>query len=430
MKLLFTFIPILFSTLLYAQENLENARVEENLFIMKLIGVGVLFLLAMPLVLKKLRSMQPKEEHHRVVFENDEADEADEAEEKVPFMPKTKVQEVVKEEEVDPLEMALETLLLEHQVSDALKAELTPLYREYLELRMDRVKIATGSFDFNTLLDALVKRVQTYDESRNLELVFDVAANVPSKIIGDITRLEKLLFYVIENVLLKNDSYLLDLKIRRLDKGNQALHLAFWIPYCEEGYEADKADIFKPFSAGETSSGLELYLAKKYAELMHGDITFEPDIGRDASAFKVVVTLYMPNPDELRHYRLPSKKMIGHSVLIVDDQPESAEAVKKMFEYFKNGVDAFSSKELFEDLNVMKDYDIVVIQERFFAKNLLSKLKELKANHNIKVVSLNKHEGFVHLEEEVKLLLDGELAKPVTIQKVFDLLILIYKEKH
>ena len=426
MKLLYILMPFLFSTLLHAQQTLQEARAEENLFIMKIIGVGVLFLLAMPLVLKKLRSMQPKEEHHhKVVFEDDVSDEE---EEKVPFQRK-KVEEVVKEEEVDPLEIALDALLLEHQISDDQKAEITPLYREYLELKMGRIEIATGSFEFSTLLDSLVKRVQSYDEERNLELVFDVAANVPSKIIGDAARLEELLFYVIENVLLKNDSYLLDLKIRRLDLGDKSLHLAFWIPYSEESYEEDKDDIFTPFQAGETTSGLELYLAKQYAALMHGDVTFEPDVGRDASAFKVVVTLYMPNPDELRHYRLPSKKMIGHSVMIVDDQPASAEAVQKMFEYFKNSVDTFSSKELFEDLNVMKDYDIVVIQERFFAKNLLSKLKEVKANNNIKVVSLNKHEEFVHIEEEVKLLLDGELAKPVTIQKVFDLLILIYKDK-
>ncbi len=425
MKLLYILMPFLFSTLLYAQQSLQEARAEENLFIMKIIGVGILFLLAMPLVLKKLRSMQPKEQpHHRPVFENDEADEV---EEKIPFQRK-KVEEVV-EEEVDPLEIALETLLLEHQVADNLKAEFTPLYKKHIELKMGRVEIATGSFDFNTLLDSLVKRVQTYDTERNLELVFDVAANVPSKVIGDAARLEELLFYVIENVLLKNDSYLLDLKIRRLDLGDKALHLAFWIPYSEESYEEDKLDIFTPFRAGETTSGLELHLAKQYAILMHGDITFEPDVGRNASAFKVLVTLYMPNPDELRHYRLPSKKMIGHTVLIVDDQPASAEAVQKMFEYFKNSVDTFSSKELFEDLDVMKDYDIVVIQERFFAKNLLTKLKEVKANHNIKVVSLNKHEEFVHLEEEVKLLLDGELAKPVTIQKVFDLLIQIYQEK-
>jgi len=425
MKLLYILMPFLFSTLLHAQQTLQEARTEENLFIMKIIAIGVLFLLAMPLVLKKLRSMQPKEEnHHKVVFEDDASDEE---EEKVPFQRK-KVEEVV-EEEIDPLEIALEALLLEHQILDDQKVEMTPLYKEYLELKMGRVEIATGSFEFSTLLDSLVKRVQSYDEERNLELVFDVAANVPSKIIGDAARLEELLFYVIENVLLKNDSYLLDLKIRRLDLGDKALHLAFWIPYSEESYEEDKLDIFTPFKGGETRSGLELYLAKTYATLMHGDVTFEPDVGRDASAFKVLVTLYMPNPDELRHYRLPSKKMIGHSVMIVDDQPASAEAVKKMFEYFKNSVDTFSSKELFEDLNIMKDYDIVVIQERFFAKNLLTKLKEVKVNHNIKVVSLNKHEEFVHIEEEVKLLLDGELAKPVTIQKVFDLLILIYKDK-
>ena len=78
---------------------------------------------------------------------------------------------------------------------------------------------------------------------------------------------------------------------------------------------------------------------------------------------------------------------------------------------------------------MLDDYDIVVIQERYYAKHLNKKLLSIKEDRNIKAVSLNKNEGFKHSNEETIMLLDAELTKPVTVQKVFDLLVTLYSDK-
>ena len=115
--------------------------------------------------------------------------------------------------------------------------------------------------------------------------------------------------------------------------------------------------------------------------------------------------------------------------MIVDYHTASALAIQKMFEYFKNEVDVLSSKELFSAIEMLEDYDIVVIQERYFAKHLNAKLNEIKSSRDIKAVSLNKKESFTHSDSETLALLDGEMSKPVTVQKVFDLLVSLYQEK-
>lgn len=348
---------------------------------------------------------------------------------KAPKKKKAAISEEKEEVDVsqDPVDIALEALFNERRIPQEKRAAFAPIYRQYIELNMGKVEVRTGSFDFNSALETVMTKVHSLENNRNFEIVFDIDANVPSQLIGDAERMEEILYFIIQNVVLKSNSYLITIKIKRLNLGDGALHLEFYISYDKDNFQEEKLDIFTPFAEGTTKTGLELYLAKEYARLMHGDVTFEPE-GENDSAFMVTLKLFMPNPSEMRHYRLPSKTMIGHSVLIVDDHSASALAIQKMFEYFKNEVDVLSSKELFLALEMLDDYDIVVIQERYYAKHLNASLNAIKAKRVIKVVSLNKNEVFTHTDPETKALLDAELTKPVTVQKVYNLLVSLYQE--
>ncbi len=423
MRHLILLFSLVLTTTLYAQKTLQEIRAEENLFILKLVGIVVLILIAMPFALRKFRSNYKE---NQAVYRPPLKEAPQPKEEK-----KKKKKEKPEEEEekvIDPVEAALERLFNERRVPQEKRESLSPIYEHYIKLKMGKVEASTGSFDINTVFDKVMTRVHTLESDRNFEIVFDIDADVPSQLIGDAERMEETLFYLIQNIVLRSSSYLIELQIKRLNMGDGALHLEIYIPYDKDNFQEEKLDIFTPFVEGTTESGLELYLAKEYARLMHGDITFESYNDND-SAFMVMMKLYMPNPSEMRHYRLPSKTMINHTVLIVDDHRESALAVKKMFEYFKNEVEVLSSKELFSALEMFEDYDIVVLQERFFSKQLIEKADKCKSERIFKVVSLNRTEMFEHTDTNTINILDAELSKPITVQKVFDLLVSLYQEK-
>ena len=420
------FILFFLSSFLHAQQTLSEVRAEENLFLLKIIGVVILILIAMPFVIRKFKQIQlaqqreleksvPKKANSSILLDEDEPVKK--------RGKKPQKEEIV----VDPIIAEIEKLLYEHSISTEEQEVMTPLFRCYLDLQKGKVAVQTGSFDLNTVLNNVMSKVHKINEERNFEIVFDIDANVPPKIIGDEPRLEEILLNLIKNSVLKSNAYLIELKIRRLELDDSALHLEFYIPYTRDNYVEDKEEIFTPLVSGKVQSSLELYIAKAYAELMHGEIAFER-VGENDSAFVTNVKVYMPNPNELRHYRLPSTSMINHAVLIVDDHSESAIAVKKMFEYFKNSVDVLSSKELFLAIEMLEDYDIVVIQERFYARKLNEKIKMIKSERIIKAVSLNRNEGYEHSDPSTLTILDGELSKPVTVQKVFDLLVSLYQE--
>ena len=404
---------LLFSTFLSAQQTLNEARVEENLFALKIIGVVVLILVVMPFILRQLKSLAPKPVKHKPTIDLED-------EETIKNNKRQKEEEEVTE--IDPISYGVEKLFDQRAISAEKHEQFKPFYRKFVEIKMGAVDIKTGSFYIDSVLNAVMERVHSLDLERNFEVVFDMDANVPSQIIGDAERMEEILFYLIQNVVHKSDTYIVEVKIKRQDFGDAALHLEFYIAFNEDGSRIS----FEAFEDKSTETGLELYLAKAYAKLMGGDISLEKGRGEEHELV-VKLKLYMPNPSEMRHYRLPSKTMIGHSVMIVDDHKESALAVQKMFEYFKNEVDLLSSKELFLALEILDDYDIVVIQERYFAKHLLDRLEKNKLSSSVKVVSLNKNEAFRHDNARTIELLDGEISKPVTVQKVFDLLVSLYK---
>ncbi len=420
MKFFLLFCALLLSPALYAQQTLHETRIEENLFIMKIVAFVVLFLAALPFLLRKLdaRLKQPAPPNSRIDEELLETDTAN-------FPSEAVAEPEADQSGIDPIESALEALYIEHNISEEQRANHEEIYRRYLEVQTGKAAVKTGSFDINTVFEDVTSRIHAIEYERNFELVFNIDANVPPQVIGDADRMTDVLLFVLHNIISKSDTRLVELQIKRLSTNGNAVHLEIFIPYAKENYQKENLNVFRPFGAGISTLGLELYLARAYARLMHGDVTLVLCNAND-TAFVIDFKLYMTNPGEMRHYRLPSKTMIGHSVLLVDDHVESALAVKNMFVYFKNEVDLLSSKELFSALEMLEDYDIIVIQERYFSYKLIAKVKEIKSSRDIKVVSLNKNQDYKHTVEATVNLIDGEICKPVTVQKVFDLLVALY----
>ena len=417
----FVYAFILSTTSLLAATHTE--RQEESVFILKIVAIVVILLVLMPILLKKLKSKETFGEEFEVGLESPEETQeagAPENDEVVEV-----AYEVQESQLIDPLDKALENLFNDRGIAVDEREFYRPTYKRYLEVKLGKVEIKTASFQFHELLELVTDRVHTLQDKRNFELVFEQDANVPSQLIGDIEHLSDMFFFLLQNVVYMCDNYPLQMQIKRVDREDDAVHLSFYIPYSKDNYEDDHFDIFTPFAASTALYGLELYLAREYARLMHGDLNFIK-VNEDDSAFEVELKLFTPNPADMRFYRLPSKELMRKKVLIADDLRESAVAVEKMFLYFKNSVELISAKELITSLEVMEDFDIVVIQERYISHNVIKKIQELKEQGDIKLVSLNKNETFRHTIQETLSTVDSCLVKPVSNQKILDLLTFLY----
>jgi len=266
MRLPFLLLPLLLSTALYAQKTLQEARVEENLFILKIIGIVVVGLVAMPLILRKLRKNVPEamQTHTAPVHHKRDKTYREEVEREMPVAQQKKA-----EDAADPLESVLDNLFYKHNLSAEERIHWEPLYRRYVELKMGKTEIKTGSFNFNTMLDSVVEKAKELTEQRNFEVVFDIEGNVPVTMIGDADKVADMLFFVLRKVILSSGAYITVIKIKRLNLGDGAVHLEFYLPYAKDNYLAENLDIFTPFEGEDREGALSLYLAREYARRYH-----------------------------------------------------------------------------------------------------------------------------------------------------------------
>ena len=120
--------------------------------------------------------------------------------------------------------------------------------------------------------------------------------------------------------------------------------------------------------------------------------------------------------------------MIEKKVFIVDNNYNSALAIKKMFAYFRHEVTVLSKEEFVKNIPNLISFDIVVLHENLFNVRLVEYLNKIKMGKELKVIALNSliqsnENSFVH---EV---IDTHLFKPLNQERIFEMIVNMYDIK-
>ena len=181
----------------------------------------------------------------------------------------------------------------------ALDTELTPEQREYLETvksssdslltvindildfsKIEAGKIDLESVDFNLRdsLESTLKTVALRADEKGLELLCEVAPEVPEVVCGDSTRLRQVVINLVGNAIKFTDAG--EIAVRVQTESREANHcvLHFTVADTGVGIPEEKRDlIFAPFSQADTSTtrkyggtGLGLTISTRLVEMMGG----------------------------------------------------------------------------------------------------------------------------------------------------------------
>ncbi len=315
--------------------------------------------------------------------------------------------------------------------SDELLLDITNDLIDFLKLQSGKLKIQNAVFNINNVLDEVAGMVSARARGSEVEFIFDIEKNVPARLIGDPLRLSQLLTNLLSNAMKFTDRGEVKLKVKRLENQHSDVLLQFDVVDTGIGIEEDRFDdIFTPFSSANDRSqtGMGLYIAKKIAQLMDGDIRIESVVEK-GTTFVVTVALSMENLKEKRFYRLPSKSYTGHSILIIDNHKNAAEALKKMLEYFRHHVEVKISSEIYEDLSILSAFKIIIIAEELLQPTLIDTIKEIKEMKPVKLVSIGSMLS-KHRPKNADLdLIDRRIMKPFSQQRVMELVVSLFDEK-
>lgn len=249
---------------------------------------------------------------------------------------------------------------------------------------LDINKIASGTeslqlkeYNLNKLLADLPYVIETRIGSRPIKLEFDIDQNIASKLIGDTTKI----YRVIMNILTNSVKYTEVGKIRMTIKGNiegdiQNLH----IKISDTGYGIKKEDFDKMFTKFNRlddatdnaieGTGLGLVITKKYVDSMGGKIWFESEYGAGTIFYidlpqKIVDSVPLSQAvDASENKKIEVCDCNKSRVLIVDDNALNIKVTKKILEKYNIEVDTVKTgKDCIYKIKSGQQYDLILLDD-------------------------------------------------------------------
>ena len=423
------------------------------LFLLALVGIVVLFVTSVQM--KKIRKLHKDVLQKQQEMERQQTTLMTNMRENIHDMTKKAIENRNSVMEY-PEDQSLESVLAEVVHAENTLLGMTNDLIDFLQIKSGKVEIVNEKFNLNNVLNEVSGLIGSSYHNNNVELIFDVNKSIPRFLIGDSPHLVKVLKNLLENSMMMTSDGEVVLEITRFSAFGEKLELKFRIIDTGTVFNPEVLEqSFEPHYNDETGDykGLKLFIAKELIQLMGGELTiqsatekgnilavvlpldsissesrkkyhFQKDIKFDNR--RNYHFLNNVNFENRRKYRLPRKVLTTKNVMIVDSNQNSALAVKKMFTYFKHKVKIIARDEFVKTMPDFSEYDIAVIDEGLFDNRVIDNLKKIRREKELKVIGLRSLFYFSEnkLTDEI---VDGRLQKPLNQERVYDLIIDLYR---
>ncbi len=251
----------------------------------------------------------------------------------------------------------------------ALKTDMTPRQRDYITKVyrsgqhllgiindiLDFSKVEAGKltvehidFEIDKVLDNVANLITEKCTSKGLELVFDIAPDVPQMLIGDSLRVGQILINYANNAVKFTEVGEVIISARVLEATLEDTLLRFSVSDTGQGLTEEQISrLFKSFSQADSSTtrkyggtGLGLAISKSLAELMGGKVGVESVFGKGSDFW---FTVRLGISQQPRRVLMPNPDLRGRRALVVDDNDHARSVLREMLEGMTFDVNDVSS---------------------------------------------------------------------------------------
>jgi len=339
----------------------------------------------------------------------------------------------------------------------ALKTSLTHQQRDYLQKVqaagqhllgiindiLDISKIEAGkleleqvNFNLERMLDNVAALISEKAAAKGLELIIDIASDVPQALIGDPLRLGQILINYANNAVKFTERGEICIKVRLLNTQNTlnnrvTLHCS--VRDTGIGLTAEQQSrLFQSFQQADNSTtrkyggtGLGLSISKKLAELMSGEVGVDSEPGR-GSCFWFTASLKLdPTP---AHKLLPRHDLRQQRVLVVDDNQSALAVLQELLESMTFQVttasDGATALRLISKQDELEQpYKMVLLDWQMPGMDGLAvaeNIGKLVLNQQPKLVMVTAYGREELLNQAQGVGIEAVLIKPVNASMLFD----------
>ncbi len=309
---------------------------------------------------------------------------------------------------------------------------------DFSKIDAGRLELEVLPFDLRGAIDSVADLLRFRATEKGLDLLVEVAPQVPTRVLGDGMRLRQVLLNLVSNAIKFTAAGCVRIGLHTTaypEAGRSGLCLA--VTDTGLGIAADRLDaIFEPFEQNSPSvareyggTGLGLAISRRIAKLMGGSLTVDSELGQGAS-FKLQWTALLseevpdgPPASAMTDPTLVSNLPAGLRVLVVEDNPVNQMLLCAMLERLGCQPDlVHNGLQALEHLR-HHPYDVVMMDLRMPELDGLSatrQLRQLPLTSQPKVIAVTAN---VFAEDRLACFnagMDGFLAKPFTIETLRD----------
>ena len=291
-------------------------------------------------------------------------------------------------------------------------------------------------FNLNNIVVNIIKHFQIKQKGSNIELNYIIGKKVPTKLFGDPTRLNQILYNLLHNAYHNTEEGAISLEVINKTPGEPTALLNFIIKDTGKGISSKNLDkLFDSYVQLEVEKikplgqGLGLKIVQDLAQLMGGEVSVKSELNT-GSEFSVEIP-FKTREKATKKKTVPkgSGLLLSKRILAVEDDQISQMLLMKQFLsddsscYLEIVASGAQTKELLEK----KQYNAIILKRKIQDISGLELIEYIR-NHpdtNISEIPIIIATGMAMIEEQEEALAAGAsafLKKPYTQKELFKLL--------
>lgn len=301
---------------------------------------------------------------------------------------------------------------------------------DFTKIESGRLELEEAPFELQTCIEETFDLLALKAMEKGLDLLYLIEPDVSPVMLGDSGRLRQILVNLVGNAIKFTSRGEVFISVQNLRQVEDCTELKFAVRDKGIGIEPSRLPyIFEAFTQADSSTtrkyggtGLGLAISKRLVHLMDGDLWAESEINNGSTFY---FTIKVKNSSEVKpkmHIRGNLSKLIGQTILIVDDNQTNLQILKLRFESWgmkpllaNSGAQAMNLVSEMSDLPVIAIFDMqmpemdgIQLAQNFKADGLLSKIPLilLSSTGDMEIIP--------------KGLFVSRLSKPIKLKSLFD----------
>ncbi len=319
---------------------------------------------------------------------------------------------------------------------------------DFSKLEAEKMELTEGIYDVSSLLNDLINSISVQQRRKKLDLVLDIAQDMPYKLFGDEIHIRQVIGNLLSNA------------VRYTEKGRVTLHVSWkelpkdsieiFVIVKDTGIGIREEDIPKLFHAfqrmdstarsKDDRTGLGLAITQRLLEMMGAKLEVQSVYGKgSAFSFRIVQKIVDREPlgdfekqyrDSLRSIEDYHEKFIAPMgrILIVDDNAMNLAVAQGLLKGTRLQIDVASSGEECLELIKRKTYHLICMDHMMPVMDgvqTLHAIRELEGNpsRDIPIIALTANAVAGARELYLKEGFQDYLTKPIDADKFENMLI-------